>query len=235
MELSIVLPCYNEGRSLLGILDRFARVQEDYDWELILVDNGSTDDTREVLALEAAREDRRFFSVVRVDVNQGYGFGILQGLAAARGRLLAWSHADQQTPLEDIFRAARKLRSVPNPDKAMVKGLRARRAWRAEALTLGMQWVTSTVLGLPLEDINAQPKVFPRTLYERFVNPPHDFNLDLYLYSLALRSGFEVHTVDVVFGQRPHGQSRWAYSLRSRLKHISATVRYSLHLRRRGV
>jgi hypothetical protein len=116
----------------------------------------------------------------------------------------------------------------------MVKGRRQRRAPGQEIVTLVMQALASTVLLKPLTDINAQPKAFPRALYELFRDPPHDFNLDLYLYHLALQRGYDVKTIPVVFGERPFGVSKWAMNLRSRWKHIKATIRYIFRLRMRS-
>ena len=68
--------------------------------EVILVDNGSTDDSPAVLAKLLSGPVRS----VRVEKNQGYGFGILSGLAAAQGRILGWTHADMQTDPADALR-----------------------------------------------------------------------------------------------------------------------------------
>ena len=104
-QLSIVLPCYNESKGLEVLVKRFDQVGCGVDFELILVDNGSTDNTPHVLPYLLARYP--FARSVRVEVNQGYGHGILTGLRAARADVLAWSHADLQTDPADIFRAAR--------------------------------------------------------------------------------------------------------------------------------
>src|SRR5689334_17563717 len=53
IKKSIVVPCYNEAKNLPTLIQRFCRIHDaQADWELVLVDNGSTDDTKEVLARE---------------------------------------------------------------------------------------------------------------------------------------------------------------------------------------
>ena len=155
-------------------------------------------------------------------------------MAAARAPVLAWSHADLQTPPADIFRAFACYLAAPEPLQSWVKGRRGRRGWRDELLTGGMQTIASAVLLQPLVDINAQPKLFPRRLYERFEAPPLDFNLDLYLYALARHHGFRLIEIPVVFGRRAFGSSKWAFSLASRRRHILASLRYILSLRFKG-
>lgn len=230
MDFSIVVPCYNEGPSLTSLVQRFSDIKVPYTWELLLVNNGSGDETKSVLDSLAKSQHYPFLRPVTLESNRGYGGGILAGLEQARGTTLAWTHADLQTPPEDLFRAYELLHASGNPGKTLVKGLRQNRHPAAMALTLGMQVAASACLGQPLKDINAQPKVFPKELFAHFQNPPADFNLDLYLYHLALSRGYRVLTLPVIFERRPHGTSKWAFSLRSRARHILATLRYIRHL-----
>ena len=77
MTLSVVIPCYNEKENLPLLLERFSQVITE-DITVVLVDNGSTDGSAEVF--RALLPDRPFARLVMVEVNQGYGYGILQGL-----------------------------------------------------------------------------------------------------------------------------------------------------------
>jgi glycosyltransferase involved in cell wall biosynthesis len=120
LRLSIVLPCYNEAESLPLLLGRYAAVWEDLPAELILVDNGSTDDTAQVLGRELARPEYAFARAVTVPANQGYGHGIFTGLQAARGEFLAFSHADMQCSPADVFAAYHRLQAEPEPERALV-------------------------------------------------------------------------------------------------------------------
>src|SRR6185312_6890896 len=101
-SLSLVIPCYNEAANLPLLLERCGKLSANPDTEIILVDNGSTDATPAVLE-NLLPEFPRCRSV-RVQKNQGYGFGILSGLAAAEGDILGWTHADLQTDPMDSQR-----------------------------------------------------------------------------------------------------------------------------------
>ena len=161
-NLSIVIPCWNEAANLPALLQAWAALWQDGDrWELILVDNGSTDDSAAILAAA----DLPFLRVATVPPpNIGYGHGILTGLALARGDVLAWTHADGQTPPADVLRAWQTWRESPLPEKTLIKGLRQDRPLADAAFTAGMSAWATALLGLPLHDINAQPKLFPRSL-----------------------------------------------------------------------
>jgi len=104
--LSIILPCYNEQDNLeflFNSLDPVAAAHKDL--EIILVNNGSTDNSMAVFEQELAKRDRNIFKVVTVEKNIGYGYGILTGLRAAKGDILSVTHADRQTDPMDVLKA----------------------------------------------------------------------------------------------------------------------------------
>ncbi|MDQ2730236.1 MAG: glycosyltransferase family 2 protein, partial [Armatimonadota bacterium] len=103
LQLSVVLPCYNESRGLKAILDSFQKAGRGVDYELILVNNGSTDDTTAVL--QTLLPAYPFARTVTIEQNQGYGHGLMTGLQSAIAPVVAWSHADLQTDPADVFRA----------------------------------------------------------------------------------------------------------------------------------
>lgn len=231
--LSLVIPCYNEAENLPLLI---RRVEESFEpqqeAEVVLVDNGSSDETESILATALA--GHRVLRSVRVEENQGYGHGILAGLRAARGRFLGWTHADMQTDPADALRALSLIRAAPSPDQVYAKGRRHGRPLSDVVFTVGMSAFETALLRRPLWDINAQPNVFPRWFYEAAAPAaPHDFSLDLYFYFEARRRGLEIRRFPVRFGERAHGVSHWNVDWKSKRKFIERTVRFSLELRRR--
>lgn len=231
MKLSVVIPCFNEEKNLPLILRRFSEVLDEDGVEVVLVDNGSTDGTRAVLDELLAEHD--FARSVRVEVNQGYGFGILSGLEAAQGEYLGWTHADMQTDPRDVVEALRLIEAAPDPPRTLAKGNRKGRPLSDVVFTAGMSVFESTYLGVRLRDINAQPNVFHRSFFESWDDPPLDFSLDLYAFYLARKQGLDVIRFPVRFPKRLHGHSTWNFGLRSRWKFIRRTLSYSAHLKRR--
>ena len=211
--LSLVIPCYDEAKNLPDLIARCRALLSQNDIEIILVDNGSRDDTPRILADAVHGQDR--LRTVRVDVNRGYGFGILSGLRAARGDILAWTHADMQTDPADVLRGLEIFQQHPG-EKIFVKGRRYGRPLSDVLFTIGMSCFESLIFGTPFWDVNAQPSMFPRALFESWKNPPHDFALDLYAYWSARQQGYAVHRFPVHFGARGHGTvSRWNINWRS--------------------
>lgn len=196
--------------------------------EVIFVDNGSSDDTPDILReLLAGRDGMRS---VRVEVNQGYGHGILVGLHAAEGDVLAWTHADLQTDPRDVLRG---LPFFAHGRNLLVKGRRYGRPLSDAAFTVGMSVFESVLLRKRLWDINAQPTMFRRGFFHAWEDPPSDFSLDLYAYYQARRVGLEVARFRVAFGDRAHGLSHWNVDMKSKAGFIKRTVAFSMELRRR--
>jgi len=229
MKFSLVIPCYNEARNLPLLLERCRAVAGVDGHEVILVDNGSSDDSAAVLA--ALLPGYPGCRTVRVEVNRGYGHGILAGLAAARGRLLGWTHADMQTDPQDALAA---LPLFERHGQALfVKGQRQGRPLADVAFTVGMSIFETLLLRKPLWDINAQPTLFARAFFESWRQPPDDFSLDLYAYYLARRAGLRIERIPVNFGKRAHGHSHWNVNWAAKRKFIRRTIDYSLELKKR--
>ena len=226
---SLVIPCYNEAASLPELVLRARFTAEAGDGEVILVDNGSTDATPQVLAELLDPADERVRSI-RVDPNEGYGWGITQGLAAARAPIVGWTHADLQTDPADALRA---VAAMEGSTRAMVKGRRFGRPVADRVFTAGMSVFETVLLRQHLNDINAQPTMFHRELMDEWGTPPKDFSLDLFAMYAASTHGYDVRRVPVVFAPRRFGTSSWNVDLAAKRKFIRRTVDFSLVLRRK--
>ena len=196
--------------------------------EVILVDNGSTDQS--CALLEQLLPAYPGCRSVRVEVNKGYGHGILAGLKQASGEILGWTHADMQTDPLDALRGL-ELFDAHGSD-IFVKGRRYGRPFADLSFTVGMSVFESCLLRRPLWDINAQPTMFSRSFFESWSRPPDDFSLDLYAYYAARQKGLPVYRFPVKFGERAHGSSHWNVNWAAKRKFIARTVSYSLQMLR---
>lgn len=229
MNLSLVIPCYNEAGCLPMLLERCKRLTSRPGVEVVLVDNGSSDASSEVL-----RELLPHYPgcrSVRVEKNRGYGFGILFGLAAARGKILGWTHADMQTDPQDALRGLGLFERCG--DNIFVKGRRYGRPLADTAFTVGMGVFETVLLACPLWDINAQPTMFSRDFLNSWRGKaPNDFSLDLYAYYNAKKAGLGVHRIPVRCNDRAHGVSHWNVSWAAKRAFIRRTVEFSVQLKR---
>jgi len=232
MDFSIIVPCYNESLNLATLADAFHHALGNTPGvEVLLVNNGSTDDSAVHLQSICNNPRYAFIRPVEVTRNQGYGFGILSGLANARGEYLAWTHADLQTDPKDVMVGWQKLLASPDPKRSILRGVRSGRPMVDVAFTHAMGTFASFALGTSLFDINAQPKIFHRSFLEQLGAAPFDFALDLYVLYLAKRLGYQSIELPVHFGKRIAGIAKGGGSLRGKWKLCKRTLGYIMQLR----
>lgn len=235
LQFELVLPCYNESKSVHNIVTRAIEAARDAGltpetFQLVLVENGSKDDSRTVMAkMKKETHAGPWFRIVPIDVNQGYGYGILAGLKTTTAPLIAWSHADQQCDPRDAIKAFLLLRGSANKKK-IIKGVRFGRSGKEILVSRIFEVFAFFLLRQRLYEINAQPKVFSRQLLQVLTNPPKDFAFDIYALYMAKKNGYEIQTIAVNFPPRVHGLSNWAFSLKGRAKTIANMIQYMARL-----
>ncbi len=230
MKLSIVVPCYNEEKNIPLILEKFSSVIHRDDVCVVLVENGSTDNSAEVI--EKLLPSYPFAKVVVVKENLGYGFGILSGLRACESEFIGWTHADMQTDPADVLKALDIVESSKNPINTYVKGDRKGRPLFDQLFTIGMSIFESMFLRAKLWDINAQPNVFHKSFFDSWnETAPHDFSLDLFVLYQAKKKNVDLCRFPVRFPERLHGSSSWNDGLSAKWKFIKRTVEFSIKLK----
>lgn len=228
IKLSIVVPCYNEELNIPLIINRFNDVIDREDIEVVLVNNGSKDNSQKIIDENLSKFS--FLRTVHVPVNKGYGYGIIKGLEQCRGEYIGWTHADMQTDPKDVLRALNIIESSPEDD-IYVKGDRKGRPIFDQFFTIGMSAFESLYLKESLWDINAQPNIF-KNIFESWVSPPSDFSLDLYTLYQAKKREIRVVRFLVQFPERVHGESSWNSGLKAKWKFIKRTIHFSLKLKK---
>ncbi|GAA3813160.1 dolichyl-phosphate beta-glucosyltransferase [Streptomyces chiangmaiensis] len=117
VDLSVVVPAHNEERRLGPTLDAIvgylgANEGRFGEWEVLVVDDGSTDGTRDVVTAASGR-DRRVRLVTSPD-NHGKGHALRLGVLASRGRRVLVTDADLATPIEELEALAKALAEGPS-------------------------------------------------------------------------------------------------------------------------
>src|SRR5688500_7120267 len=173
------MPCYNEEAVIGYTIPRLVKAFENagYRFELVACDNGSKDRTGEIIK----RFIREGLPVIyhRVEVNQGYGFGILDAIQRCSAPYIGIIPADGQVDAEDVVKV---FESVSRADRPVIG--KARRRFRLDGPD---RWVVSVVYnfmmvalwpGIGTLDVNGSPKVFPREVLEELELTSKDWLLD---------------------------------------------------------
>ena len=223
-SFSIVIPCYNESASLPELIKLAKDIVDKSGGEFIFVNNGSSDNSQAILNSAVSQG----INYINLDSNRGYGGGILAGLNLAKSEIVGWTHADLQTPLNDILIAS----ELCITNRVFVKGIRRNRNLMQRLFSAGMGWFETFLFRTKLKEINAQPTLFHKDLMFNW-NPPLDFSLDLYAYLTAKKMGFVVKRLNVQFVKREYGVSNWNTNWKSRYRFIIKTMKYSIQLKKR--
>ena len=227
MKYSLIIPCFNEEKNLFLLIEKILLLLKNKEIQIVLVNNGSKDKSHEMISKRKIQNKN--FKYVRLYENKGYGYGIIQGLNAADGKIIGWTHADLQTNPMDFLNA---IKLINNDKETFVKGKRYGRSFVDYLLTFGMSIFETILFKKKMFDINAQPTVFSRKFYNSLPTPPDDFSIDLFFYFHAVHQNLFLKRFSVHFGDRFAGSSSWNTGWISRIKFIKRTIQYSLKLKK---
>ncbi|TWT76155.1 Undecaprenyl phosphate-alpha-4-amino-4-deoxy-L-arabinose arabinosyl transferase [Posidoniimonas polymericola] len=203
-SISLVLPAWNESEALpraVGEADRALRAVSDRH-EIIVVDDGSQDDTGECLV--TLRAEYPALRVLRHDQNQGYGAALRTGFAAAECDLVVFTDSDVQFDLAEINRFALLAR-----DYDIVCGYRIDRkdaplrCFYSRVYNL----LVRTLVGTSVRDIDCAFKMFRRDKLQQLPVTTDGFLVNTELLTAARQNGFSVVEVGVTHRPRVEGES----------------------------
>ena len=208
MDLSVVIPVHNEAENIQPLVDEIvAALDGRYDYEIVYVDDGSTDDTLE--RLRAARAGCPRLRILRHARGCGQSTAIRTGVRAARAPVIATLDGDGQNDPADIPGLVERLRQAdPGERLWLVAGWRQRRQddWLRRISSKVANGVRSRLLGDATPDTGCGLKVFPR---EVFLELPYFDHMHRFLPALVQRAGGRVVSVPVHHRPRERGTSKY--------------------------
>jgi dolichol-phosphate mannosyltransferase len=198
-EVSVVVPARNEAGNILPLVAEIRAALAGEAFEIVYVDDGSTDATWAELAAAGVRALRHAASC-------GQSAAIATGIAAARGQWIATLDGDGQNDPADIPALLARARSAAG--QVMVVGHRVhRKDTRVKRFTSRFaNGLRARLLGDATPDTGCGLKVFPRALFEGF---PRFDHMHRFLPALAIRAGAVVASVPVNHRPRLRGRSNY--------------------------
>jgi len=209
--LSVVIPAKNEAAGLRQLVAEVRRVlrslssragsNELADFEILVVDDGSTDETGSILAeLAVVHPEFRAFVLA---ASVGQTAATIAGIRAARGRWIATLDADLQNDPADLLRL---WDSLPGYDAALGWRVNRQDTRCKRLMSHCANWVRNRVLGQSIRDTGCSVRIFSRELALRL---PAFCGAHRFFGPLLLREGCRVVQVPVSHRRRLHGQSHY--------------------------
>jgi phenylacetate-CoA ligase len=208
MELSVIVPCFNEESNVPELVARVGDVFSvgKIEGELILVDDGSSDRTWEVI--EAESKLHPFVVGKKHPENRGIAAGWKTGVAAARGRLVSILDADLQYQPEDILRLRREM-EVSNVD--IVQGWRSpmgREKGPRYYYSRGLNTMLNTAFGMSLQDNKSGFVLCAREVFEDLLSYRGNYYYwQSFIMVAAHAKGYTYKQVETLFEPRRAGKS----------------------------
>lgn len=203
--VSVAVPLFNESATIDELIDRVRRTLEarGTSFEIVLVDDGSSDRTPELLARAAAADPR--VRVRTLSRNFGQAAALCCGIFESSGDVVVTLDGDLQNPPEEIPRLLDAL--APGVDVVTARRTaRHESTWRW-AGSRAVHWIARLLVGLDIEDFGGQFKAYRREVVEATRTawaPGKPF------FALAAWLGFRVAEVTVRHDARRSGESRYS-------------------------
>lgn len=213
--LSIVIPAFNEEKRLPATLLRIDEylATRDFSYEVLVVDDGSRDATRQVVREFAAA--RPWMRLVQYDddknhpVNRGKGYAVRQGVMASQGRDVLFSDADLSTPIEEIEKLLPPIargecdiaiasRALPESDLAV------HQPWYREWMGRTFNKFVQAMIGTTISDTQCGFKAFRGEVARRLFGLAQidGFGFDTEIIYLANKFEYRVQEIGVVWRHR---------------------------------
>jgi glycosyltransferase involved in cell wall biosynthesis len=200
--LSIIVPVYNESATIGAVLDRLLTIDLPLDREIIVVNDGSTDGTRDVL--DALPPRGTCLSIVHLPANRGKGHAVRVGLAQARGSITAIQDADLEldpAQLRDLIRPILDGQAdAVYGSRFLVPSFKVPLSTRIGNRTL--TWMTNVCYGQSLTDMETCYKIIRGDIARGLELKADRFDIEPEITVALLRRGHRIVELPVTFSPR---------------------------------
>lgn len=188
--LSLVVPAYNEeGNLKKGVLDlvnNYLKKQK-YTWEVLIVDDGSKDNTVKIIEKFIARTNNFF---LYIEPHRGKGGTVISGMLKARGDIVVFDDMDQATPinqLEKVLPMFEKEYDIAIGSRSGRKGASIIR----KVMSIGLMVLRTIILRLPYKDTQCGFKAFKKEVIRPIFERMKVFNDSQITNGVSVTAGFD--------------------------------------------
>ena len=223
MKLSVIIPVYNEVESIKTIVKRVQDTKLVH--EIILVDDGSKDGTRDILK---TLEGKKGLHVILHEKNQGKGAAVRTGMAAAKGDILLIQDADLEYDPRDYPELLKPieegLADVVYGSRFLGRAHRVTMFWHMVA-NKSLTLMTNLLYDTILTDMETGYKVFRKQVIEGMVIRANSFNFEPEFTAKILKRKYRIYEVPITFNPRDYSQGK-KIKLHDAFEAVWALVKY---------
>ena len=206
-SISAFFPCYNDAKTIGDLVleaDRQLRELTD-DYEIIVVNDGSRDESATVLSTLSAQVER--LRVVTHPVNRGYGAALRSGFEHSTKDLVFYTDGDGQYDVKEIP----IMLALLVDDTDFVNGMKMSRSDPAYRVFIGNlhKFVTRWAFWLPIDDVDCDYRLIRRSVLERITLHSNSGSICVELVKRAQRAGARFRQVSVRHYSRQFGNSQF--------------------------
>jgi glycosyltransferase involved in cell wall biosynthesis len=207
--LSIIVPVYNEVRTVLAVIDRLQQIDLPVAREILIVNDGSTDGTREVLEA-GIRDPGSGIRVIHMHPNAGKGAAVRRGFSEASGTIVAIQDADLELDPQQL---SALVAPIVRGQADVVYGSRflaGRPAapWMTVAANRGLTAVTNLLFGSSITDMETCYKIMRTPVARSLAVDANRFDIEPQITARLLRGGHRIHELPVKFDPRSRAQGK---------------------------
>lgn len=200
MKLSVIIPVYNEKDTILAVIEKIISLP--IEKEVIIVDDGSTDGTREIL--KESRSDN--LKIILKEKNEGKGSAIREGLKYATGDYIIFQDADMELEPADIILM---LKTVNDRNK-VIYGSRFLKKQSVPLINLLanrlLTQLTNILFGCKITDMETCYKLCPRELLLSLDLKANRFEIEPEITCKILKRGYKIKEIPIKYHPRKEGK-----------------------------
>ena len=215
-KVSIVIPCYNEEKTIAETVNELSKLKDRLDLEIIVVDDGSSDGTFHIVSgLSGVRLQRH-------EQNKGKGAAVMTGAAMAKGDVIVIQDADMEYDPKEI---PALVEPIFRNECDVVHGSRFR--GKIAGMTFShyvgnrvLSYFTSLFFGAQITDMMTGHKAFKAKVFKDLDLKSRRFDFELEVTVKTLRKGYTIHEVPIAYSKRQFGEAkiRWTDGVKSMIQ-----------------
>lgn len=211
-KLSIVIPAYNEAKTLEVLVEKILKVSFPIDFEVIIVDDHSSDRTFAIAEMLDRTDEKKRIHALRNETNRGKGYSIRRGLAKASGDIVVVQDADFEYEPKEI---PRLLEPILDGRVEAVYGSRFLFASRPEGMAFAnyvanrfLTWMTNVLYGATITDMETCYKLIRTPLIRSLELKAERFDFEPEITTALLKKKIKILELPIPYRGRSAGEGK---------------------------